>query len=160
MRKFGIVIGFMLKKAIFKTGLLAGCLDILAACSSAYIVNGVMPDRVLKYIASGIFGNKAFSGSYGMMAWGLFFHFVIAFSCTAIFFFLYPKLKFVQHGILLNSVLIALIAWIVTTLIIIPMSHVPPPSFTVAGVVRAIAILVLCIGLPISWMARKYYADK
>ncbi len=150
----------MLNKAIFKTGLLAGSLDIMAACISAYIVNGVKPDRVLKYIASGVFGEKAFSGKLGMMAWGLFFHFVIAFACTAIFFILYPKLKFLQRGIFLNSILIAVIAWLVTNLVIIPLSHVPTPLFTVAGVVRAIAILVLCIGLPISWMTRRYYVNK
>ena len=150
----------MLNKAIFKTGLLAGSLDIMAACISAYIVNGVKPDRVLKYIASGVFDEKAFSGKLGMMAWGLFFHFVIAFACTAIFFILYPKLKFLQRGIFLNSILIAVIAWLVTNLVIIPLSHVPTPLFTVAGVVRAIAILVLCIGLPISWMTRRYYVNK
>ncbi|MBS1751933.1 MAG: hypothetical protein JST63_18685 [Bacteroidetes bacterium] len=65
-----------------------------------------------------------------------------------------------QRGILQNSMLIAVIAWLVTNLVIIPLSHVSPPSFTVIGIIRAIAILVLCIGLPYSWMTRRYYANK
>ncbi|MBS1921684.1 MAG: hypothetical protein JST17_15670 [Bacteroidetes bacterium] len=144
-------------KSILITTLLAGSLDITAACISAYIVNGATPGRVLKYIASGAFGKSAFNGGYDMIAWGLLFHYIIAFSCTAVFFWFYPRLKFLSKNIFLNSILIALVAWAVTTLVVMPLSELPPAHFTVAGVARAIIVLIFCIGLPISWMARKYY---
>lgn len=54
-------------KPIFKTTLLAGSLDITAACVNAYISNKIMPGRVLQYIASGIFGKDAYAG--GMASW-------------------------------------------------------------------------------------------
>jgi hypothetical protein len=71
---------------LLKTILLAGTLDIVAACIRAYTANGVTPDRVLQYIAAGVFGKSAYTGGYGMMAWGLFFHFIIASACVACFF--------------------------------------------------------------------------
>jgi predicted neutral ceramidase superfamily lipid hydrolase len=148
-------------KAIFKTTLLAGSLDIVAACMSAYITNKVPPAGVLKYIASGVFGKEAFAGGYGMMAWGLLFHFMIAFACTAAFFALYPKIKILRSSYLLNAFLIAAVAWAVTSLVIIPLSNIPAAQkFTVTGVIRACLILVVCIGLPVSLMTRHYYTSQ
>lgn len=147
-------------KAIFKTTLLAGTLDILAAFISAYLINKATPDRVLNYIASGAFGSKAFAGGYAMIIMGLIFHFIIAFSCVMIFFLLYPKLKFLWRSHILNSVLIAMVAWLVTHLLIMPLSNVPQSSETVGGIIRAVLILVLCVGLPVSWAAKKYYRQK
>jgi hypothetical protein len=144
-------------KQIFKTTLLAGSLDISAACIQACITNGTTPDIILKYIASGVFGKDAFEGSYGIMTIGLLFHFIIVFACTVVFFLLYPKLKFLHHKILLSSLLIALIAWAVTTQIIIPFSEIKPGAFNIKKTAIAVAILFVCIGLPISTMAKKYY---
>ncbi|MEO5947718.1 MAG: hypothetical protein ABIP79_12950 [Chitinophagaceae bacterium] len=147
-------------RAILKTTLIAGTLDIIAACLQAYLVKETMPAVVLKFIASGVYGKTAFEGGYEMMAIGLFFHFVIAFACTVIFFFLYPKLNFLKHSILLNSLLIALSAWTVTTQIIIPASKIQPGVFNLGKALIAAGILFLCIGLPVSWFTKKYYSNK
>jgi hypothetical protein len=145
-------------KQILKTTLLAGSLDIMAACIQAYATNGTTPAIVLKYIASGMFGKNAFEGDYGIMAMGLLFHFIIAFACTVVFFMLYPKLKSLHHSILLNSLLIALAAWAVTTQIIIPFSEIKPGFFNIRKATIAVGILFVCVGLPISVMAKKYYS--
>lgn len=147
-------------KPIFKTTLLAGSLDITAACVNAYISNNIMPGRVLQYIASGIYGKDAYAGGYGIMAIGLVSHFVIAFACTYIFFMLYPRFPFLRKNIFVNSGLIALIAWFVTTYIIIPFSRIHPGKFHLDKSLLAIAILFFCIGLPVSWFAKKYYAQN
>lgn len=146
-----------LQKQILITTLIAGTLDITGAFISGYLVRGVSPDIILKSIASGVFGKAAFDGGFGMMAMGLLFHFIIAFACTFIFFLLYPKINFLKKNIFLNAVLIALSAWTVTNLIIMPLSKIGMPAFTTASVARAIFILILCIGLPISYSAKKYY---
>ena len=146
-----------LQKQILITTLIAGTLDITGAFISGYLVRGVSPDIILKSIASGVFGKAAFDGGFGMMAMGLLFHFIIAFACTFIFFILYPKINFLKKNIFLNAVLIALSAWMVTNLIIMPLSKFGMPAFTTASVARAISILILCIGLPISYSAKKYY---
>ncbi len=144
-------------KQILNAGLLAGSLDITAACINAYLSGKVMPDRLLKFIASGVFGKAAFSGGYGMLAWGLFFHFLIAFSCTIVFFILYPKIPFLRQSHIVNSLCIGIVAWAVTNLIVMPLSHTPKIPFAAGKVAVAIGILVVCIGLPLSILAGRYY---
>lgn len=147
-------------KQIFKTTLIAGSLDITAACIHAWLVNGTTPQTVLKYVASGLLGKEAFNGSYGTMAAGLFFHFLIAFACTAFFFLLYPKLKILHHKVLLNSILIGLIAWTVTTQLIIPASKIQPRPFDIKKASIAAGILVVCIGLPVAISAKRFFIKK
>lgn len=71
---------------IIKAGLLAGTLDISAACVQYYMKTGKNPDYVLKYVASGAFGKDAFTGGIVMSMAGLLFHYLIAFSFTLFFF--------------------------------------------------------------------------
>ena len=147
-------------KSIFITTLIAGTLDIIVACLNAYLSSNITPDIVLKYIASGAFGNAAFSGGIGMMMYGILFHFFIAFACTMTFFLLYPTLSFLKQNVYLNAVLIGLIAWFVTTIIIIPLSQIPPSPIKFSQVLIAISILIMCIGLPIAYAAKGYYKMK
>ena len=148
---------FPFGKAV-RAGLIVGTLDILAAFIQYYINTQKNPLIVLKFIASGVFGNAAFKGGYGMMLMGLLFHFIIAFACAAVFFILYPKLKFLRYSHVLNSLIIALTAWAVTTQIIVPISNVPKAgSFDLTRAAIAIGILFFCIGLPISVLAKKYF---
>lgn len=144
-------------KQIFKATLWAGSLDILAAFLNSYLRNKTSPGIVLQYIASGVLGEEAFSGGYATMAIGLFFHFMIAFSCTALFFVLFPRLKFLHHSILVNAVLIALVAWVVTNLAVMPLSRVEQGAFIFNRVLIAIGILIICIGLPIAVSAKRYF---
>lgn len=144
-------------KQIFKTTLIAGSLDIIAACTQAWLVKSTAPEIVLKYIASGVFGKEAFDGGAGMIAFGLLFHFMIAFACTLVYFMLYPKIKLLHIHILLSSLFIALIAWAVTTQLVIPLSKIKPPVFNLTKALTAIAILYVCIGLPVSIFAKHYY---
>jgi hypothetical protein len=144
-------------KTILRTALIAGTLDIAAACIHSYIMNGTMPSVVLKYIASGVFGNAAYSGAVGMIAFGLLVHYFIALACTASFFWLYPKWPFLWKSIVLNSILIGLVAWVVTTRIIIPLSRVQQGSFDLSRAFVAICILIVCIGFPIAYTSRKHF---
>lgn len=149
-----------LQNQLLITTLIAGTLDIIAACISNYLVSGTTPDRILKFIASGVFGKDALNGGFGMMATGLLFHFIISFTCTLAFFLLYPKLSFLKKSILLNAVLIGITAWFVTTQIIIPLSNIKTAPLTFISAFRAIIILILCIGFPISYGAKKYFTKS
>ncbi|HEX9828500.1 MAG TPA: hypothetical protein VGA80_18030 [Flavobacteriaceae bacterium] len=149
-----------MKNHILKTALIAGTLDISAAFIKSYFVNDVLPSRVLQYIASGIFGSDAFSGGFGIMAIGLLVHYVIAFSCTTCFFWLYPKWGVFKKSMVLNSILIALVAWIVTTRIIVPLSKIKPGQFDISNALVAVAILIVCIGFPIAFSAKRHFGQK
>lgn len=144
-------------KNITKTALLAGSLDITAACLQAWFMSGVTPEQVLRYIAGGAFGKTAYSGGLEMPLLGLIFHFFIAFACTACYFWVYPKWRLLGRRLWLDSLLIGLVAWIVTTQIIVPLSHIKASPIILEKALMAIGILVVCIGLPIAWGAKKFY---
>lgn len=147
-------------KQILKTTLIAGCLDITAACLQAWFTKSITPDIVLKYIASGVFGKAAFSGGTGFLLFGLFIHFIIAFACTLIYFLAYPKLKLLHKNILLSALFVAVIAWAVTTRLIVPLSKIASAPFNLTKALIAIAILYCCIGLPVCFFAKRYYNKK
>ncbi len=147
-------------KQIGKATAIAGSLDITAASIQAYLSSSVTPDRLLRYIASGLFGADAYSGGIEYMAIGLFVHFLIVFACAVTYFFTYPTIRFLHISSWLSSFLVALAAWIITTRVIIPVSQIQPAPFNATKVLIAIAILYGCIGLPITLIANKYYTRK
>lgn len=147
-------------KQICKAALIAGCLDITAACTQAWLVKRISPQIVLQYIASGVFGKDVYTGGMGYIVFGLLAHFLIAFACTLIYFLAYPKLKLLQVHILLSSLLIAVVAWATTTQLIIPLSKIMPAPFNLTKALTAMAILYVCVGLPVSYFTKRYFSNK
>jgi len=138
--------------AILTAGLIAGTLDISAAMIKFFIERGKGPEPIFRYIASGLFGSDAFTGSQAFVIWGIAFHFLIAMSFTFIFLALYPFVsKFIRNWFVLGIVF-GVVTWVVMNLIVVPLSNVPgggAQSFKDSAV--GMAILILCIGLPISY---------
>jgi len=147
-------------KQVLKVTFIAGSLDIIAACTQAWFAKGTAPDIVLKYIASGVFGKEAFAGGTGMILSGLLFHFIIAFACTLVYFMLYPKIKLLHWNIFFSSLLIAIIAWAVTTQLMVPMSQIKQPPFNLTKDLIAFSILYVCIGLPVSYFAKRFCVNQ
>ena len=147
-------------KQILKATIIAGFLDITAACLQAWFAKGITPDIVLKYIASGVFGKDAFAGGAGFILFGLLVHFLIVFACTLIYFLAYPKVRLLRIHILLSAFLVAVIAWAATTQLIVPLSKIVPPPFNFTKVIIAIAILYCCIGLPVCFFAKRCFSKK
>ncbi len=145
---------------ILKAGLLVGTLDILAACLQFFINTNKEPSVVFKFIASGVFGTKAFSGGVPMVIAGLIFHYIIALGFTFIFFFLYPKMRLVIKNSILTGVLYGAFVWLVMKFIVLPLSSTPPQPFTYTGSVIAMVILIVCIGIPLSVIAAKLHRAK
>lgn len=145
-------------KVILVAGLIAGALDIIAACTSFYINTGKDPQIVLKFIASGVFGGKAaFTGGQAMVAWGLLFHFIIATGFAAFFVLLYLKWKFLSKHIILSGLLYGLFAWIIMNRLVVPLSRTAPQPFDWSKAIISMLILMFMIGLPIALITKKYY---
>jgi hypothetical protein len=147
-------------RIIFKVTLLAGTLDITAACIQSYLVNNTMPSRVLRFVASGVFGMSAFTDGNIMLVWGLVFHFIIAFACAACFFLLYSKIKVLSKSWTINAFVIGIVAWCVTNLIVEPLSNTPKFPFNISKVPVGLAILIICIGMPIAYYAKLFFEKK
>lgn len=96
-------------RTILLTGFIAGTLDIAAAITMYAIRSGGKPIRVFQYIASAVFGRKAFSGGLMMAFWGLIFHFIIAYAFTIFFFLVYPKINLLSKNIVVTGIIYGLL---------------------------------------------------
>ncbi len=144
-------------KTIVTAGILAGSLDIFAAFIDYYINTGKGPEGVLRFIASGVFGKTAFTGTSIMIWMGLLFHFIIVFAFTIFFFILYPRLKLLHLSIVLTAVIFAIVTWLIMNLIVVPLSNTPSLSFKLINALKAVLILVFTIGFPLEIIFKKFY---
>ncbi|MGF6849556.1 hypothetical protein QFZ51_004791 [Chitinophaga sp. W3I9] len=143
---------------VLLAGLIAGTLDILSAFVHFFIVTHGQPvTRILVYISSGVFGKAAFSGEPAMMWWGLLFHYLIALAWSFVFFLIYPKIPGLRKHPVATGLVYGLLVWCVMNLVVLPLSQVPHGPLRLVNSVINILILMVMIGLPLSFMARKYY---
>ncbi|MEO7530661.1 MAG: hypothetical protein ABIS69_04595 [Sediminibacterium sp.] len=148
-------------KAIATAWLVAGTLDILGAFTHFYCKTGKNPvPVVLKYVASGVFGPDAMKGGIDMMVWGLVFHFLIALGCVLAFFWLYPNIKLMRANKWLTAVVYGLLVWVVTTRLIVPLSHVKTAAFNLGSALTAMLILICMIGVPVTLIIGNYYTKE
>jgi len=142
--------------AILLTGLIAGTLDATAAILNFIISTHKNPAVIFQYIASGVFGPKAFSGDSYIVI-GILFHYLIAYLFTAFFFLIYPYIGGIAKNKVLTAVIYGVFVWLVMNFIVVPLSDVPKSPFNAKGVILGIAFLIVCIGLPNAFMAGRFY---
>jgi hypothetical protein len=144
-------------KPIIWIGLLTGTLDAIAAMIENYKIT---PAIIFEFIASGVFGKAAFTGSTTMVLWGIFFHYLIAWSFSAVLFMMFPLfIKFLKNKYI-TAVLFALITWLITNLIIVPASRIGWHPIPITSILTGYGILIISIGLPIALVADKFYSKK
>jgi len=147
-----------LPMAILTTGLLAGVLDGLSAVANHLIQGGRAPQRIFKYIASGVFGPSALAGGTTMVVAGVCFHMAIAMIWTVIFFLVAQRIVVLRRYAVVAAVGYGLFVWCVMNLVVLPLSRVPQPkSFNPTQAIIGALILVAFIGFPVSLGARRYF---
>jgi uncharacterized membrane protein YagU involved in acid resistance len=147
-------------KTILFTGIVAGFLDALAAIINYYIVTGKSPVIVFNFIASGVLGSNALTGGLPIAFLGLLFHFIIATIFAAFYFLIYPFIEKFSKNRFANGVVYAIFVWLVMNLVVVPLSNAPKQSFHWNKALLAAGILVVCIGMPISYIISSYYSKK
>ena len=138
-----------------KAGLIAGTLDITAACIQTYIKVGKGPDAVLKYLASAVFGKDAYTSGAIMIFIGLVFHYIVAMSYTLFFFWLVQKFPTLLKTKILTAIVYSIFMWAFMEFAVLPLTKVPHRPIILTNALIAIGILVVCIGLPITYMASR-----
>jgi hypothetical protein len=152
----GIALKDIWKPVLF-TGLLAGTLDALGPI----LVNKINPAVMFKYIASGAFGaERAFAGGTDMVILGVLFHYFIAYAWTILFFVLYPVILLARKNRLITGVLYGIFVWIIMNKVVIPLSQIQQGPFNIQGALTGAAILIVAIGLPISFLAYRFYSRR
>jgi hypothetical protein len=144
-------------KTILIAGLIAGTLDAAAATIKYYINTGNGPVRIFVFIASGIFGNEAYEGSQSIAIFGLIFHYLTAIIFSAFYFLIYPKIEFLHNNKLFSAFLYGIFVWLIMNLIVVPLSNTPALTFHITDALIAAFILIICIGIPVCFMAASFY---
>ena len=146
-------------------GLIAGALDITAACIHAFIKNDTAPMQVLRGVASGAFDPKTFSSPALLALCGLLIHFFIAISFTFFFFFLAKLIPSLVKYPIPIGILYGVFVWGTMRFIILPfISRLNPKPIVGQEAIKNAAIgagiIVICVGIPVALLARKYVRGK
>lgn len=144
--------------SVLRSAFIVGCLDAIAASVYSYALSGATPDRVFRYVASGIYGQSAFTGGLAIAAMGLLFHFIVATGWTALFYFCFPRFGFASFNKLTIGVAYGIFIWLMMNFIVVPLSNVPGPAFhfTWRSLIM-IGIHMFVIGVPISILTSSFY---
>jgi uncharacterized membrane protein YagU involved in acid resistance len=136
-------------------GLACGVTDITAALV-VYRFFGITPIRLLQGIASGLLGQRAFTGGLATALLGLGCHFVVAFSAAATYVGLtrlWPAL--IEHTVP-AGVLYGVAVYFFMNRVVVPLSRVRRSLFSLKMMVVGIVIHIFCVGLPIALTVRRF----
>jgi hypothetical protein len=144
-------------QTILLGGLIAGTLDIIAACTQAWLLNGVTPVRVAQYIASGALGPSAMTGGTMTALLGFAFHYLIATTATAVFYFASRKLRVLVERPVSMGLLYGVFVYLFMNFVVIPLSAIRRTGVpTLSNRIVAALIIMFCVGLPIALIVRRF----
>ena len=141
---------------IFWGGLIAGTLDICAACLTSWLRAGVGPVRVFHSVASGLLGAAAFDGGAKTAVLGLALHFLIATGATVVFYLASRKMMFLIERPVTFGLLYGVAVYAFMNFVVLPLSNVARRPIPVSGRIIGVLIIMFCIGLPIALVVRRY----
>jgi hypothetical protein len=140
-----------------RTAAIVGTLDITYAIAFSYYRSGTAPTRVLQSVAAGWFGREAaFAGGTTTAAAGLGFHFLVAFTITAIFFAAAAEMRWLVRAPWITGPLYGIGVYVVMNFVVIPLSRIgvrPHPAMAV--LVPSLLVHMFVIGTPIALGARR-----
>ncbi len=145
-------------RAIFWGGLIAGAMDITAACISGGLRTGASPVRVFQSVARGLIGADSFTGGFKTAALGLALHFLIATIWTAVFYLASRRLEFLVRQAVIWGALYGVVVYFFMYFVVLPLSaiHAKPSSYPFSSIIIGLAIHIFCVGLPIALVVRRY----
>jgi len=148
-----------LLKVIAGAGLLVGTLDILDAIIF-YGLRGVSATRILQGIAFALIGRSAFARGTRSAFLGLLLHFFIAATWAAIYLFASRRLPLSRHPWIYGT-LYGIVVYIVMNYVVLPLSHVGlRPLPPLVPLLNGVGALIVCIGLPLAFIARRYVSHQ
>ena len=148
-------------KIILLAWLVAGTLDMLGALLVyAVIMQKTTAEKIVRGIASGIFKKEATTGGSGMLLYGVLFHYFIAFCFTVFYFLIFPYIPFFRKQKILGGLLYGAFIWIIMNLVVLNIVFPSRPTPTFSSALIGASILMVMIGLPLSYFANKYYRER
>ena len=140
-------------RAVLMATLAAGTLDI----GAAILTNPQVPARVvLQSVAGGWLGSAAYQGGWPVAWLGLASHYGVMLGIAAAFVLAAAGVPALRRLWFPAGVGFGVAVWAAMTFIVVPLSAstLSPPDSVMAAV-KPILIHILCVGLPIAWIARR-----
>jgi len=141
-------------------GLIAGTLDISYACIFSYIRRGTRPGVVLQSVASGALGRGAYEGGAKTAVLGLAFHFLIALTAAAVYYFASRVLRFMVTHACICGILYGVLVYLFMNCVVLRVSAIHsttwPWSYPWPPLIGGLLIHMFGIGLPIALVTRRY----
>ena len=141
---------------IFLGGLIAGTLDLTAACVYSWLRSSVSPIRVFQFIASGVLGTDSFTGGAKTAVLGVALYFVIATVATAVFYFASRGWFFLIEHPVVAGLLYGIPVYAFMNFVVLPLSQIQQRPQPMSSRIINLVILMLCIGLPIALIVRRF----
>lgn len=140
-------------RAILLAALAAGTLDIGAAILTNPQVTAQV---VLQSVAGGWLGSAAYQGGWPTAWLGLASHFGVMLGIAAVFTLATARIPVLRRQWFPVGVAYGIAVWLAMTFVVVPLSAstLPPPDGVMAAL-KPVVIHILCVGLPIAWIARR-----
>jgi hypothetical protein len=146
-------------KVILGAGLLVGTLDILDAIIF-YGLRGVSATRILQGIAFGLIGRTSYSQGMRSAALGLLLHLFIATTWAAIYLLASRRLPLSRHPWIYGT-LYGILVYIVMNYVVLPLSHIGlRPLPPLIPLINGVGALIVCIGVPLAFIARHFDSNQ
>lgn len=145
----------MLRPIVIAT-LIAGTLDIISAFVFAGIA-GVTPVGVLRYVASGPFGDAP-TPTFGWALAGLAIHYAIMAAMVAAYIVVAPRVPALLRHPIVAGLAYGMLLWIIMYWIVKPLRWpaAPLPS-SLYGISNALFSHCVLVGLPIALIASRHF---
>jgi len=147
-----------LSRGIFAAVAVSGTLDIL----SAFVFGGmkdVGPGQILRYVASGPFGDSMRDGGLAAAALGLAVHYALMAIMVTLFFVIASRIEFVRRQWLLSGPLYGIAIYLIMYWVVVPARFGTMPKTDYWSVGNALFSHIVCVGLPMAFIASRMIAQ-
>lgn len=143
-----------LPRAVLIAVAVSGTLDILSAFFFGGI-GGVGPGKILRYVASGPFGDSMRDGGSLAAIAGLGVHFTLMAIMVSLFFLIASRFDIVRRKWFIAGPLYGILIYLVMYWIVVPMRFGTTPKTDLWSVGNALFSHIVCVGLPMAFIASR-----
>ena len=148
----------MLKPIVIAT-LIAGTLDILSAFVFAGMA-GMSPVGVLKFVASGPFGNAP-TETTGWALVGLLVHFAIMACMVTAYMLVAPRFPMLLRHPIPAGIAYGVLLWLIMYWVVRPLRWPAMPlPHTLYGIANALFSHCILVGIPIALVASRFFGPR
>ena len=142
------------RNALLAAIVASGTLDILSAFVFSWMA-GVGPGQVLRFVASGPFGDGMHRGGIAAAALGLGVHFALMAVMVAVYFAIAARTEAVRRHWYIAGPIYGFIIYLVMYWIVMPTRFGNEPSLDPWKIGNALFSHIVCVGLPMAWIAAR-----